>query len=178
MTEIKDDDGDYSLSPDELRYKDFTSFLRQRYAVVTRRPLSVEDHSVLQLATKLTHDTYGDSHIGDKVWLTLVSGTSCYADTIKDWAFGLADAMGGIRYERGNALVKRYSPLWGHKAALDGINLALFGNVQESVRTRCTATGADRKAYTRVRNFIGGALVMQGQQFEQEVGYSFEVHRL
>ena len=64
------------------------------------------------------------------------------------------------------------------EAALDGINLALFGRVQESVRTRCTATGADRKAYTRVRNFIGGALVMQGQQFEQEVGYSFEVHRL
>ena len=177
MTEAEDD-GDYSLSPEELRYKDFFSFLRQRYAVVTRRPLSVEDHSVLQLATKLTRDTYGESHIGDKVWLTLVSGTTCYADTIKDWAFDLADAMGDIRYTRGNALVKRYDPVWGHKAALDGINLAIFGNVRESIRARCTATGADRKAYTRVRNFIGGALVMQSQQFEREVGYSFEVHRL
>lgn len=152
--------------------------LRDKFAGFGRLPVSIDQLSVLELAKRVCVNQYGEHFVGDKVWLTSVSGIDRYSDTLKDWSRGFLGAFATMRPVKSKRrLIASYTPVWGDVAALDGLQVAIFGKCTESALARSTALGVDRDAYTRARNYVAGALFLQASQFEAELAWSFEYHR-
>lgn len=152
--------------------------LRQRFAIFGRKTLDENHHSILALATA----ALPEHHIGDKLWLTQVSGTQVYADALMDWAKAFCHAIctckplrqSGIPYP----VVPAYNASWGDWAALDGLVVATGFGKRVSASERAVTLGCSRKSYTKARNLVAGALLLQSSQFEQELGWSWRVHAM
>ena len=150
--------------------------MRQHFALFGRKNLGDEHQSILQLAKS----TMPENHIGDKLWLTQVSGCTVYGDAIKDWAREFAHAIATCvpirRIKSKTWLVASYNATWGDYAALDGIVIATGFGERISARSREKQFGCNRDAYVKVRNLVAGALLQQSSEFEEAMGHSFWVH--
>lgn len=150
--------------------------LRQRYAIFGRKTLDVNHHSVLSLAKS----TMPENHIGDKLWLTMVSGTAIYADDLKNWSREFCEAICTMKPLRRNGrpypVVSEYSRAWGDWAALDGLVIATGFGRRVAAYEREKQLGCNRKRYTKARNLVAGALLVQADQFEEALGWSHWVH--
>ena len=158
----------------DIRGKD----LRQHFAIFGRKTLPDNLQSVLQLAKS----TMPDNHIGDKLWLTQVSGCVVYADHIKDWSREFAHAIATCKpyrgkYNKNTWLVASYKRDWGDWSALDGIVIATGFGERISARARAKQFKVNRDAYVKVRNLVAGALLQQSAEFEEALGWSSWVHR-
>jgi hypothetical protein len=162
------------MSDWDIRKKD----LRQRYAGFARLPVSLDAHSVLQYATACCRSMYGDGFIGDKVWLKYVADVTLYDAELGKWVYGLADSIGGCHSSSGKVWVKRYSSVWGHIAAGDGLEMFHKGRAPDSIRSRSEQLGCNRESFAFVRHFVLGALTLQAHQFEGELEFSYRTHNL
>ena len=75
-------------------------------------------------------------------------------------------------------LVASYDRAWGDWAALDGLVVATGFGKRVSASERAVTLGCSRKSYTKARNLVAGALLLQSSQFEQELGWSWRVHAM
>ena len=150
--------------------------LRQRFAIFGRKTLDDHHHSILQLACSVMPE----NHIGCKLWLTQVSGTHIYADALKVWSREFCHAICTMKPLRRNGkpypILTAYSPVWGDWAALDGLVIATGFGRRVPALEREETLGVNRKAYTKARNLVAGALLEQASQFERELGWSWRVH--
>ena len=168
MTEqVKDDTGCY-----DIRGRDTA----QRFAKYPTKTLNLDLHSVLQYARSLLPD----NHIGDKLWLTNVSGCTVYESIIADWARDFADAictMKPLRNTRRYPLVTAYKREWGDWAALDACAIVIGSRDRVSVLARCEQLGCKWDSYKKVRNFVASALLTQMAEFEWSMAISIAKHK-
>jgi hypothetical protein len=159
--------GDY-----DIKAKD----LHQLYAGYGAKPMNDDLVSVLAFATI----EQPDNSIGDKVWLRLISGTSAFDSQICQWARELAHAIATskpVRKKHGSRwLITSYSPTWGDSAAYDGVQWALCGT-RPTAQGQSERLGCDRNAYTKLRNIVAGAVLLQAEQFEHLMRWSINYHR-
>ena len=152
--------------------------LRQRFAIFGRKALDDHHHSILSLAASVLPE----NHIGDKLWLTMVSGTDVYADSLKDWAREFCHAICTSKPLRKSGrpypVVSSYDRSWGDWAALDALVIATGFGRRVAAYERARTLGCKRKSYTKARNLVAGALLIQASQFEWELGWSWRVHCL
>ena len=171
---------DYALRPEELRSKHLPEYLAQRIAIFARKNFGVDEHSLVQLAREFTIERYGENHVGDKVYISRVSGASKYIPRMSEWAIEFGEAISKAtpenKYYR-RWLIPSYKADWGAQASLDGLAIVLHGKAPESVLARNQQYGCCRKAYKKVRNYVAGALLVQNDQFEAELMYSWRVHQ-
>ena len=165
---------DIDLGCYDLRTKD----LRDRFAAFGRLPVNIGQLSVLELARRVCINTYGDHFIGDKAWLTMVSGIDRYSDTLKDWARGFLAAFATCKGQGSKRnLIESYTPVWGDVAALDGLQFAVLGRCAVPLLKRAEQFGINRDPYRKARNYTAGAILLQAHQFEIELAWSVEYHR-
>ena len=148
----------------------------QRFASFPRKTLNQDLHSVLQYAKTLLPE----NHIGDKLWLTNVSGCSVYEAHIADWAREFAHAictMKPLRKTRRYPLVSSYKPEWGNWAALDACVIVTRLGERVSINARCEQLGCKWDAYKKVRNLVASALLVQNSEFEYAMAISYAKHR-
>lgn len=158
----------------DLRTKD----LRDRFAAFGRLPVNIDQLSVLELARRVCITTYGDHFIGDKAWLTMVSGIDRYADSLKEWAKGFLAAFAKTKQGKSKRnLIESYTPVWGDVAALDGLQMAVLGKCAVPLKARAEQFGMNRDPYRKARNYTAGAILLQAHQFEIELAWSVEYHR-
>ena len=151
--------------------------LRQLYAGFGRLPLT--DGAIWALS--LADSTLLPGHIGYKAWITYVADVDCHGEELAEWAKGLALAMSQVRpllSKRRRLLVTRYDRKWGDQAALDGLQIALYGiGSVTPVQTRALAFDCDSDAYRRIRDLVAGAVLVQLAQFEDALGWAVGVQR-
>ena len=174
MTEqVKDDTGCY-----DIRGRDVS----QKYAKYATRNLGDDFQSIRNFARKLLPE----NHVGEKVWLTNVSGCSVYKNYIVDWSKEFAHAVSTLkplRKTRRYPLVPSYDSAWGDWAAYDGFHhatgfvLATGKNDRVSVLARCEQLGCKWDSYKKVRNFVASALLTQMAEFEWAMAISIAKHK-
>ena len=171
--------GDYDIRDSDLKAKDVLQYIALRTIVESRiGPGNVS--SVLSKANEFKKERYGDFHKGDLIYLSIVTGTKSYQKILNDWAIEFGEAISNSTLENKyyrKAIVSSYKAAWGQQASLDGLAIALDGKALESVRERAKTFGCDRKAYQKVRNYVAGALLVQYDQFQAELLYSWRVHQ-
>ena len=171
---------DYDLKTHDLKAKYLPDYLAQRVAIFARKNFGVDEHSLVQLAREFAIERYGVNHVGDKIYITIVAGSGKYIARLTDWAVEFGEAISKSttenKYYR-KALVTSYNRTWGSVASLDGLDIALYGKADKSLRERARDFKCDRDAYKKVRNYVAGALLVQYDQFQEELIYSWRVHQ-
>ena len=140
--QVKDDAGCY-----DVRGKDSS----QRYSKYPTKTLNNDLQSVLQYARSLLPD----NHIGDKLWLTNVSGCTVYEAIIADWARDFAHAV----------------------STLKPFAIVIGSRERVSVLARCEQLGCKWDSYKKVRNFVASALLTQMAEFEWAMAISIAKHK-
>ena len=171
---------DYDLRDHDLKAKFLPQYLAQRVAIFARKNFGIDEHSLVQLATEFTKERYGDGHVGDKLYICKVAGADKYIPHLQTWAVEFGEAISSCTLENKyyrKALIHSYKPTWGVQASLDGLAIVLDGKAQETPRARAGALGCDNKVYKKLRNYVAGALLVQYDQFQAELLYSWRVHQ-
>lgn len=154
--------------------------LRQHYAGFGRLPLTEGAVWALALAQSVVNESL-PNHIGYKAWITDVAGVDCFIPEMQAWAVGLADSyatLAPLRRQRRRRLVANYSPAWGHRAALDGLQMVVVGKASvPSLRSRSESCQCGLEPYQRVRNFVAGVIALQCWQFEDALGWAVRLQR-
>ena len=154
--------GDY-----QIKRKD----LRQYYASFGNIPLS--DKAVWNLS--LADSVLPDHHIGFKAWISCVAGVTCHRYELQQWCMSLASQIAIMKPKWGVRAVTfcpSYEHNWGEQASLDGLTQALLDK-SPSVLSRCTEFGCDRRDYTKIRNFVAGAVIAAMWQYEEQLIWAF-----
>ena len=151
--------------------------IRQLYAGFGRIPLS--DGAIWSLS--LAQSAMPENHVGYQAWITHVADADCHAERLAEWVKSLARCMATVRPligKRRRLLVNSYETTWGDQAALDGLQMALYGpeRVPGHV-TRADEFGCHRDAYRRIRDLLAGVVVMQMQQYESALAWAVGVQR-
>ncbi len=150
--------------------------LRTYYAGFTRRPMP--EWSLKALSKASSHFIKG--HIGYDAWITMVSGTEdrpVNLRQVEDWAIGAAGQIATTKPRlrfRSRTYTPSYDPSWGRFAAIDAARLAVFG-MAPAPWPRAKELGCDYEAYLRIRNFVGGAIVLAMNQYEIELKVVFAI---
>lgn len=162
------DVGDYDIKGPDLR---------SYYAGFTRRALP--EGSLWRLA--LASSCLPTGHPGYMVWMTKSSGTERFWPALHDWAIGLSATAAVMKPRlkaRRRTYVASYDHAWGRQAAIDGLNLAVFGKAYAPpIAARADEFGCDRDAYRRSRDFVAGALLLTEWQFEDALRWAHRVAR-
>lgn len=142
----------------------------QLFAAFGRRPLP----DALIWSLSLAESCMPENSVGFRVWITKVAGVDVHRDHLLKWAKELSEALGEIKprtklYRR--KLFADYSATWGHQAATDGINLALFGTYPPT-SVQAAEYGCDPTTYKRMRNLIAGFAAMQAAQYEDALNWA------
>lgn len=151
--------------------------LRSYYAGFCRRALPEGSLKRLSLADSCLPD----GHPGYKAWITIVSGTDRFHPELHDWAVGLGATIAKMKPRlkaRRREYVASYAHSWGRQASIDGLNMAIHGKATApSVASQADALGCDRDAYSRIRNFVAGAIGLAVDQYEEALCWAHRVAR-
>lgn len=152
--------------------------IRQLFAAFGRIPLN--DSAIWSLS--LASSTMPPNHIGYQAWITMVADSDCHGESLADWVKSLARALATLRpvmgRKRRDVLVKSYRPEWGDQAALDGLQIALYGPGKvESYDARANAFGCRWQAYKRIRDLVAGVVTMQMAQYESALAWAVGLQR-
>ena len=149
--------------------------LRSYYAGFTRRALP--DGAIWRLS--LASSLLPDGHPGYMAWLTTVAGTERFVPQLQGWAVGLGETVARMKPRlrtRARTYVASYAPEWGQRASLDGLTMALFGaDTAPAIAARADELGCDRDAYSRIRNFVAGAILLAAWQYEDALAWAHRV---
>lgn len=153
--------------------------LRQLFAGFGRIPLN--DSAIWSLS--LAQSTMPNNHVGYQAWITMVADTDCHGEHLADWVKSLARALATLRplmgRKRRDVLVKSYRQDWGDQAALDGLQIALYGaNKVEGYDARANAFGCRWQAYKRIRDLVAGVVTMQMAQYESALSWAVRLQRM
>lgn len=147
--------------------------LRTYYAGFSRRALPPESLARLSWASSFLPP----EHIGYKVWMAKTAGRRLFSAELEQWSIDLGRTIAKmkprIRY-RAKTFVPSYSDAWGVTASLDALELVLTGKAPP-VSRRVTEFDCDWGAYSRIRSFVAGALLLAERQYEDEL---LLVHRM
>lgn len=151
--------------------------LRSYYAGFTRR--SLPEGALWRLS--LASSCLPAGHPGYKLWMTKTSGTDRFTPELYDWALGLAATIAVMKPRlkaRRRTYVASYGDGWGRQAAIDGLNLSVFGKAHvPAILARSEEFGCDRDAYRRLRDFVAGAMLLTEWQFEDALRWAHRVAR-
>jgi hypothetical protein len=142
--------------------------LRTYYAGFTRRPMP--DEAIIALSW--AGSVFPDAHPGYMAWLTTVTQTDMFAARLTNWAVALGRTIAGARIRRARTRVycEAWAPEWGRRAAIDGVILALFGRGHiPGAAVRAEEFGIARETYSKIRDFVGGSLILATNQYEDSL---------
>lgn len=151
--------------------------LDKRFARFGREPLTDEEVFALGMAAMVMPD----GNPGAEAYLTKVAGLSDFVPRLTIWgrvvAIGIAHASYRARDgKRRRAYVEDYDEAWGRFAVADGLTLALFSEAPGIVQ-RCSDLKCGKQGYQRIRDFVGGAVLMAVTEFRCALEWAFGTRR-
>lgn len=151
--------------------------LDKRFARFGRQPLTDEEVFALGMAAMVMPD----GNPGAEAYLTKVAGLSDFVPRLTIWgrvvAIGIAHASYRARDgKRRRAYVEDYDEAWGRFAVADGLTLALFGEAPGIVQ-RCSDLKCGKQGYQRIRDFVGGAVLMAVTEFRCALEWALGTRR-
>jgi hypothetical protein len=134
--------------------------LDQRFARFGTVALTDDEICALSMASMVMPE----GSPGGWAYLTQVSGVDCYALQLSAWGRMVAEGIAAGRHcshagRRRRTYVEGYDESWGRYAVADGLSLAIFGHAPGEA-ARCESLKVGRQPYRRIRDFVGGAIVL------------------
>lgn len=152
--------------------------LDQRFARFGHEALNEGEIWALSMASMVLPS----GHPGCAGYLSRIAGTTEYADELKIWGRIVALGISSAPYKARNGSRRRlyvegFVWAWGRLAVADGLTLAMFGQSAESLRERSNTLKVGEQAYSRIRDFVGNALVDCIAEYKWALGWALGHHR-
>lgn len=144
----------------------------KRFAQFGHRPMDDADLWALGMATMVMPD----GNPGAEAYLMKIAGTVDFAPRLTLWGRVVAIGVAGAGYKsrggtRRRAYVEGYDESWGRYAVADGLSIALYGEAPGLVE-RAEELKCGKQGYQRIRDFVGGALVVAIAEFHHALEWA------